>query len=465
MDKIYGTIAIMGRPNAGKSSLFNRFCKSRIAITSEIAGTTRDVKKANVTLKDTPFLLLDTGGLDESDSLFVQVTKHSHSAGESADLILYVVDGKMPPNPLDKKIFYALQKKNSNIFLVVNKIDNDKEQSNAWEFSEFGACHTFFVSVSHNRGIGKLEDSIVRLLKKDSLTQLFNVDEEESLEEFLEASVAQEAEEVINIGIIGRVNVGKSSLLNALLGQERSVVSSKAGTTIDPVDEMGEIEGRKVNFVDTAGIRRRGKIEGLEKFALNRTREILKRSDIAVLVLDASSPFVELDEKIAGLIDEFKLGVIVVLNKWDIAHKDYKGIMEDFRLRFKFLDYAPILTISAKNGRHIQKLEQEILKVYEHFSYRIPTAKLNEIIKEATMRHPIPSDRGKIVKVYYATQFETKPPQIALIMNRPNSLHFSYKRYLVNFLQERFDFSGTRIIFIARGKNAFEETKQKNFEE
>ncbi len=210
MDKIYGTIAIMGRPNAGKSSLFNRFCKSRIAITSEIAGTTRDVKKANVTLKDTPFLLLDTGGLDESDSLFVQVTKHSHSAGESADLILYVVDGKMPPNPLDKKIFYALQKKNSNIFLVVNKIDNDKEQSNAWEFSEFGACHTFFVSVSHNRGIGKLEDSIVRLLKKDSLTQLFNVDEEESLEEFLEASVAQETEEVINIGIIGRVNVGKS---------------------------------------------------------------------------------------------------------------------------------------------------------------------------------------------------------------------------------------------------------------
>lgn len=465
MDKIYGTIAIMGRPNAGKSSLFNRFCKSRIAITSEIAGTTRDVKKANVSLKDTPFLLLDTGGLDESDSLFVQVTKHSHSAGESADLILYVVDGKIPPNPLDKKIFYALQKKNSNIFLVVNKIDNDKEQSNAWEFSEFGACHTFFVSVSHNRGIGKLEDSIVRLLKKDSLTQLFNVDEEESLEEFLEASVAQETEEVINIGIIGRVNVGKSSLLNALLGQERSVVSSKAGTTIDPVDEMGEIEGRKVNFVDTAGIRRRGKIEGLEKFALNRTREILKRSDIAVLVLDASSPFVELDEKIAGLIDEFKLGVIVVLNKWDIAHKDYKGIMEDFRLRFKFLDYAPILTISAKNGRHIQKLEQEILKVYEHFSYRIPTAKLNEIIKEATMRHPIPSDRGKIVKVYYATQFETKPPQIALIMNRPNSLHFSYKRYLVNFLRERFDFSGTRIIFIARGKNAFEETKQKNFEE
>lgn len=238
---------------------------------------------------------------------------------------------------------------------------------------------------------------------------------------------------MINIGIIGRVNVGKSSLLNALLKEERSVVSNVAGTTIDPVDEIGEINGIKVNFVDTAGIRRRGKIEGLEKFALNRTRTILERTDIAILVLDASVPFVELDEKIAGLIDEFKLGVIVVFNKWDIAHKDFKGIMEDFKLRFKFLEYAPILTISAKNGRHIQKLEEEILRVYANFSFRIPTAKLNAVIKEATMRHPLPSDHGKIVKIYYATQFESKPPQIALIMNRPNSLHFSYKRYLVNF--------------------------------
>lgn len=184
---------------------------------------------------------------------------------------------------------------------------------------------------------------------------------------------------------------------------------------------------------------------------------MLGRTDIALLVLDASAPFVELDEKIAGLIDEYKLGVIVVLNKWDIAHKDFKGILEDFKLRFKFLEYAPILTISAKNGRHIQKLEEEILKVYRNFTFRIPTAKLNAILKEATKHHPLPSDHGKIVKIYYATQFEIKPPQIALIMNRPKSLHFSYKRYLVNFLREHFDFSGTRILFIARGKNDFEE--------
>lgn len=461
MDKVYGSIAIVGRPNAGKSSLFNRFCKQRIAITSEIAGTTRDVKKARILLQDLPFLLFDTGGLDDKDALFQSVSKHSQRTGESADLILYLVDGKTPPEQADKEIFYALEKKNPNIFLVINKIDNDKEKQNAWEFMEFGAKNVFHISVAHNRGILELEKAIVKALKNEAMESLINAEfNDESLEDFLENETEKTINELINIGIIGRVNVGKSSLLNALLKEERSVVSNVAGTTIDPVDEIGEINGRRVNFVDTAGIRRRGKIEGLEKFALNRTRTILERTDIAILVLDASVPFVELDEKIAGLIDEFKLGVIVVFNKWDIAHKDFKGIMEDFKLRFKFLEYAPILTISAKNGRHIQKLEEEILRVYANFSFRIPTAKLNATIKEATMRHPLPSDHGKIVKIYYATQFESKPPQIALIMNRPNSLHFSYKRYLVNFLREHFDFSGTRVIFIARGKNDFDDQKR-----
>ncbi|QOQ97481.1 ribosome biogenesis GTPase Der [Helicobacter winghamensis] len=461
MDKVYGSIAIVGRPNAGKSSLFNRFCKQRIAITSEIAGTTRDVKKARILLQDLPFLLFDTGGLDDKDALFQSVSRHSQRAGESADLILYLVDGKTPPEQADKEIFYSLEKKNPNIFLVINKIDNDKEKQNAWEFMEFGAKNVFYISVAHNSGILELEKAIVKALRNEAMESLIKAEfNDESLEDFLENEAEKTIDELINIGIIGRVNVGKSSLLNALLKEERSVVSNVAGTTIDPVDEIGEINGIKVNFVDTAGIRRRGKIEGLEKFALNRTRTILERTDIAILVLDASVPFVELDEKIAGLIDEFKLGVIVVFNKWDIAHKDFKGIMEDFKLRFKFLEYAPILTISAKNGRHIQKLEEEILRVYANFSFRIPTAKLNAVIKEATMRHPLPSDHGKIVKIYYATQFESKPPQIALIMNRPNSLHFSYKRYLVNFLRERFDFSGTRVIFIARGKNDFDEQER-----
>ncbi|MDD6056460.1 MAG: ribosome biogenesis GTPase Der [Helicobacter sp.] len=460
MDKVYGSIAIIGRPNAGKSSLFNRFCKERIAITSEIAGTTRDVKKAKIFLQNLPFLLLDTGGLDERDSMFKGVTRLAKKAALEADLILYLVDGKNPPEEVDKEIFYELQRRNPKIFLVVNKIDNDKQKHNAWEFASFGAKNTFYISVSHNRGILDLENAIIKALKNESLEQLLNAKCDENLEDILELEskeVESLSDEIINIGIIGRVNVGKSSLLNALLKEERSLVSSVAGTTIDPVDEIGFIQDKKVNFVDTAGIRRRGKIEGLEKFALNRTRAVLERTDIAILVLDASAPFVELDEKIAGLIDEYKLGVVVVLNKWDIAHKDFKGVMEDFKLRFKFLEYAPMLTISAKNGRHIEKLGESILKVYENFSRRIPTSKLNEVVKEATQRHLLPSDHGKIVKIYYATQFETKPPQIALIMNRPNSLHFSYKRYLVNFLRERFDFSGSRIIFIARGKNDFNE--------
>lgn len=463
MDKVYGSIAIIGRPNAGKSSLFNRFCKQRIAITSEIAGTTRDVKKARILLQDTPFLLLDTGGLDERDALFQDVSKHAQRAGESADLILYLVDGKAPPAQKDKEIFYALERKNPNIFLVINKIDNDREKQGAWEFVEFGAQHIFTISVAHNRGIAELEQAIISALKTPALQSLLESDSNvQSLEDLLEETEATQShdmeatqsQEAINIGIIGRVNVGKSSLLNALLREERSIVSNIAGTTIDPVDEMGAINGTKVNFVDTAGIRRRGKIEGLEKFALQRTRQILERTDIAILVLDASEPFVELDEKIAGLIDEYKLGVIVVLNKWDIAHKDFKAIMQDFKLRFKFLEYAPLLTISAKNGRHIEKLEGEILRVYQNFSLRIPTSKLNNVIQEATKRHLLPSDHGKIVKIYYATQFETKPPQIALIMNRPHALHFTYKRYLANVLREHFDFSGTRILFVAKPRNA-----------
>lgn len=514
MDNFYASIAIIGRPNAGKSSLFNRFCKERIAITSEVAGTTRDVKKALITWEDKPFLLMDTGGLDENSELFKTITRYSFQTGENANLILYLVDGKTPVNPQDKKLFYALQKKNPLCFLVVNKIDNEKEEQRALDFMEFGAKNMFFISVSHNRGIQTLQAAIIKALLNPNLERLFTQNTEESLEDWLEThdsfrqdysvqkdslilskqnstthdfipkiqsaynstnstqsthnlddfthdsiefdcDLAQSPQNpLIHIGIIGRVNVGKSSLLNALLGQERSVVSPQAGTTLDPVDELGFIKNQKVCFIDTAGIRRSGKIEGLEKFALQRTRAVLEKTDIAILVLDASTPFVELDEKIAGLIEEYKLGVVVVLNKWDIACKDFKSLIADYKLRFKFLEYAPLITLSAKTKRHLNKLQEAILKVYQNFTFRIPTAQLNAVIKEATIRHPLPSDKGKIVKIYYATQFESNPPQIALIMNRPKSLHFSYKRYLVNVLRESFDFSGVRPILLAKDKKS-----------
>lgn len=213
------------------------------------------------------------------------------------------------------------------------------------------------------------------------------------------------------------------------------------------------LEDKRVKFIDTAGIRRAGKIEGIEKFALSRTNAMLSQSHIAILVLDASESFVELDEKISSLIPKHALGVIVVLNKWDKKYKEYKEIIQEFKHRFPFLSFAPIMTLSALNGRNINKLKVEILKVYERFCFRIPTSALNDVITKATAAHHIPSDHGKIVKIYYATQYDVKPPQIALVSNRPNSLHFSYKRYLINVLRKEFDFSGVPLFLSAKAKN------------
>ena len=268
-----------------------------------------------------------------------------------------------------------------------------------------------------------------------------------------ESPSKEPSQDPIQVGIIGRVNVGKSSLLNALVGYDRSVVSAQAGTTIDPVDEQITFESHTLRFVDTAGIRRKGKIESLEKFALDRTTKILEQADIAILVLDSSAPLVELDEKIFSLVQKHALGVIVVWNKWDIAHADFSTIRAEFLRRFRFLEYAPFLTLSALTGRHIKDLKHKILEVYNNYASRIPTARLNATIEKALRTHPIPSDRGKLVKIYYATQYATKPPQIALISNRPKSLHFSYKRYLINCLRKEFGLSGTPILLAPRPKS------------
>lgn len=446
-------IAILGKPNVGKSSLFNRFLKQRKAITSDVAGTTRDVNSSIMDFDGNLVEVLDTGGIDESSELFSKVKELSIKASEEADLVLYMVDGKLLPQEEDRALFYAISKKARHCVLVINKIDNDKEKQRGWEFASFGAKESFMISASHNRGILALKAHIIKSLDLSPQVALAN-DEDESLEDFLTASTQEEVEEKksINVGIIGRVNVGKSSLLNALLGSERSVVSSVAGTTIDPVDEEMEYEGQTIKFVDTAGIRRRSKIEGIERFALDRTKKVLEQSDIALLVLDVSEGFVELDERISSLVDKYSLGVIIVLNKWDIRASEFEEIRSELKRKFRFLEYAPFLSVSAKNGRHIEEIKKKILEVYANYSFRIPTSRLNDCIAEATKRHQLPSDHGKIVRIYYATQYETCPPQIALVMNRPKALHFSYRRYLVNFLRDSFDFSGTPILISARGR-------------
>lgn len=482
-------IAIIGRPNVGKSSLFNRLVKKRDAITSDIAGTTRDVKRRPVTIINKQALLLDTGGLDQGCELFDRIKEKSLEAAHKADIILYMVDGKSIPEENDKKLFYELQTLGKDVALVVNKIDNDKMKDNLWDFYEFGTDAIFGISVAHNRSVvpllewihDKIPDSDILKESDEEDDDVNIVDEDEQEFEFMEQgdeddgffytdlneeefeddSIFAQNDKIkefdendinhIKISIIGRTNVGKSSLLNALLGQERSVVSSVAGTTIDPIDESIEYKGKQLTFVDTAGLRRRGKIVGIEKFALMRTKEMLENSNMALVVLDASEPFLDLDEKIAGLVDSNRLACIIVLNKWDIANReDYDKIIQEVRDRFKFLAYAPIVTLSAKSHKRVDKLHDMILEINENYSQRIKTSDLNDVLQKAMRKHNLPSMHGQIIKIYYATQYETRPPKIAIVMNKPRGLHFTYRRYLTNKLREAFNFSGTPVLFKAK---------------
>lgn len=449
-------IIIVGKPNVGKSSLFNRMAKKRIAITSDISGTTRDINKIEIQIQDKKAMLMDSGGLDESSELFKNVKSKTLLSAKESKIILYLVDVKLGINDEDRKNFYTLAKLKKPIALVINKVDNEKDKERAYEFASFGIKDVFFISVSHNVGLDELYDWLYKHLNKD---ESLSVDEDESLEDFLENDEIDEIDSSrIKVGILGRVNVGKSSLLNALLKEERSVVSKVAGTTIDPVNEVLSYKDKIIEFVDTAGIRKRGKIQGLEKFALLRTQDVLKQAQIALLVLDASEGFNELDERIAGLLAQNYLAVLIILNKWDKSELDFDKTVKELRLdRFKFLAHSPILSVSALSGKRVHLVLDKILELFENYIQKIPTAKLNSVISEAVKAHPLPHDRGKVVKIYYATQYKIAPPKIALIMNRPKALHFSYKRYLQNKLRENFKLDGVPLIIASRKKGQKDE--------
>lgn len=512
-------ILIIGRPNVGKSSLFNRLCGRRIAVISDFAGTTRDVNYNQIELYGREFLLVDSGGLDETNELFSAVKKRTLAEASEADILLFLVDGKLMPDEEDRRLFYSLLRLNKPTALVVNKIDGKRDKERSFEFANFGAKQFFAISVSHNSGIDELSEWLCSLEaptpsepQEDFESFLDNFDEEGEFQQARDESnsnltlvreapldetdengvnesrveeiLTQFANRAIRIGIIGRVNVGKSSLLNALVSANRSVVSSVEGTTIDPVEESVSACGREFAFVDTAGIRKRGKIEGIERFALLRTQNILERSDIALLVLDASEELTELDERIAGLASKFELGVIIVLNKWDkvlansLATKDISALLpknatltpelkaaltpskEDASLlfdkkvkeikdRFKFLAFAPVISVSATEKKRVAKIFTLAQKVYENYTQRLKTAKVNEVLQEAIKTHPIPSQKGRRVRVYYASQFGFAPPKIALVMNK-SELHFSYKRYLANKFREAFELEGSPILFFER---------------
>ena len=474
-------VILLGRPNVGKSSLFNRLARARIAITSEVAGTTRDVNKIEINIDDRECLLIDSGGLDESSKLFAAVQKRSLAEANEADIIVFMVDGKLYADEIDKKLFYAINRLGKPTALVVNKVDGKRDEERAKDFISFGAKKLFEISVSHNSGTDELCEWIYSHLEPAKTS----IEDDESIEDFLadfDESLLESDEsgdslrnsrfksnidyenKTIKVGIIGRVNVGKSSLLNALVGQNRSVVSDIAGTTIDPVNEKISVNDgnkeREIEFVDTAGIRRRGKIEGIEKYALNRTQKMLENADIAVLVLDSAEGINELDERIAGLVCQFNLGVIIVLNKWDLKSgddKEFDKMSREIRDKFKFLAYAPIISLSATSKKRVEKLKELICAVYKNYTIKLPTSRLNEVIAAATKAHPIPREHGRAVRIYYAAQFDTAAPKIALVMNKPKCLHFSYLRYLQNQLRASFELGGTPVILVPRGRGKSKE--------
>lgn len=471
-------VILLGRPNVGKSSLFNRLARARIAITSEVAGTTRDVNKTEINIDDRECLLIDSGGLDESSKLFAAVQKRSLAEANEADIIIFMVDGKLYADEIDKKLFYAINRLGKPTALVVNKVDGKRDEQRAKDFISFGAKKLFEISVSHNSGTDELCEWIYSHLEPaktsiDESIEDFLADFDESLLESDESNSRFKSNidyenKAIRVGIIGRVNVGKSSLLNALVGQNRSVVSDIAGTTIDPVNEKISVNDgskeREIEFIDTAGIRRRGKIEGIEKYALNRTQKMLEKADIAVLVLDSVEGINELDERIAGLVCQFELGVIIVLNKWDLKAQEYQDFDKEFdrmsreiRDRFKFLAYAPIISLSATSKKRVEKLKELICAVYKNYTIKLPTSRLNEVIAAATKAHPIPREHGRAVRIYYAAQFDTAAPKIALVMNKPKCLHFSYLRYLQNQLRASFELGGTPVILVPRGRGKSKE--------
>ena len=476
-------IALIGQPNVGKSSLFNRLARKRIAIVSDISGTTRDVRRREIDIFGREAMMLDTGGISKSKNeimedgsefkIFTNVKRKAVETAKEADIILYMVDGKNIPDDEDKALFYELQALGKTLALVVNKIDNDKELERLWDFFEFGINEEdmFGISVSHNRGTKKLFEWLYEQLPQskeeieEEAKKNLTPKELELLVDPIEEVEDEEPEDPnhIKVAIIGKPNVGKSSILNALIGEERSVVSPIAGTTIDPVDETYEVGDKKITFIDTAGLRRRGKIQGIEKFALMRTEDMLAQANIALIVLDASQPLSDQDEKISGLVDQFGLGTIIVLNKWDENLETFEKLSEEIRGRFKFLYYATIVAVSAKTGRNIEKLEGKLLSIFENYHRRIPTSELNNTIEMAIRRHSLPSPNGNRLRIYFATQFDANPPTIALIMNKPKILHFSYKRYLINFLRDNHNFEGVPVRVVARGRGE-RSAEQEQFE-
>ena len=432
-------VAIVGRPNTGKSTLLNRIVKKPVAITADLPGTTRDRNMADVSWGGLEFTLVDTGGLEIEPSTPISrgVKTQVETAISEADVIVVVVDAIEGVMPADLEIADILRRSNKPVLVAANKADNAKLEMQALEFYELGLGEPLAISAHHGRGVAELLDKIVELLPAQTPAKI--------------------APESIKVAIVGRPNVGKSMLLNALVGEERAIVDATPGTTRDAVDTAFDFDGQNVLLIDTAGIRRRGKIKGgVEKYSVVRTFRAIDRAEVVLLVLDATEMVTSQDTHIAGYIQEAAKGIIIIANKWDlIENKDIADWNKTVKSEFKFASYAPILYTSAKTGQGVDKIMPQVIQVYRERLKRLPTAAVNSVIQQAVAAHNRPSSQGKQLKIYYATQAEANPPTFVFFTNDANLVHFSYRRFLENQLRQAFGFTGTplRLSFKTRGKS------------
>jgi GTP-binding protein len=423
-------VAIVGRPNVGKSTLFNKLAGHRIAIVDDTPGVTRDRIYADADWLQYEFKLIDTGGIEpkSDDIILAQMKRQAQVAIDTADVIIFLVDGKQGLTDSDNEVATMLRVSNKPIVLAVNKVDNMKDEANAYEFYNLGIGDPIAISSGQGLGLGDLLDEVVKHFKDYE---------------------TEEEDEYIRVAFVGRPNVGKSSLINKLLGEERSIVTDIAGTTRDAIDSILETEEGKFILVDTAGLRRKSKVkEEIERYSVVRTLAAIERSDVVVLMVDAQEGIADQDEKIIGYAHDMRKAIMVIVNKWDLIEKDDKTMnkyLDELKLSLKFMQYAPYLFISALTGQRTHKVLSMIKGCYDNYNKKIGTGVLNDVIGKALLQKEPPMIGTKRLKVYYGTQTGVKPPTFVFFINDTTAMHFSYSRYIENQLRDAFDFTGTGI--------------------
>lgn len=431
-------VAIVGRPNVGKSTLFNRIANKRVSIVEDIPGVTRDRIYMDAEWLNHEFTMIDTGGieLENVDKIYTSMRHQAQLAMEEADVILFVVDGKTGLTTADQEVAGLLRNARKPVLVVVNKVDKPKDNTDIYEFYNLGLGEPIAISAANLFNLGDLLDQVVEALPKQD--------------------AAAEDDDVIKVAIIGRPNVGKSSLVNSLLGEERVIVSDIPGTTRDAIDTFYRKDDLRLILIDTAGMRRKAKIDlPVERYSVIRSLRAVDRADVVLMLIDAVDGVTEQDKKIAGYAHEAGKAIVIVVNKWDLMEKDSKTTLrytEAIRSELAFMQYAPVVFISALTKQRVTRVIELVKYVAEQHAMRIATSVLNQVVEDATAINPPPSDRGQRLKIYFATQASVKPPTFVFFVNNPDTMHFSYLRYLENKLREAFGFEGTPLKLVVRGR-------------